>query len=288
MEAQTNDPILSHAMNVKATLNAKSDTTFKGYVSHTGKSFEAENLEDLYAEIKNHIPINLEVIGVDDRPDDWEHKPIGHSMYYKYWMVKLKEKNELGNDYDYYLRGFNSYMFGNVDYDDLHGPAKKQAVIHFVASCDAEEKKNWYDDVLANSTGEKEVLLRRCDDQPEHLTHGYLEITKVVTTPTPVVGPVVASRKRGAPTPDVAPDVAPEVDSARKRAKSAVQATAAKVFHTQSMYQHATRVSEYQVISFYGSASMVEKLNEQVNKMMKEGWQPLGGPCSSGQCIKQW
>ena len=94
-------------------------------------------------------------------------------------MVKLKEENELGNDYDYYLRGYTSNMFG-VDslYDDLHGPAKKQAVIHFVASCDAEEKKNWYDDVLANSTGEKEVLLRRCDDQ-QHLSHGYLEITKV-------------------------------------------------------------------------------------------------------------
>ena len=187
-------------------------------------------------------------------------------------------------------------MFG-VDYDELHGPAKKQAVIHFVASCDAEEKKNWYDDVLANSTGEKEVLLRRCDDQqPEHLSHGYLEITKVATAPTPVapvapVAPVVASRKRGAPTPQLGPDVAPdvalgvasEVDSTRKRAKTVLGVPAAEVMR----HQHATRVSEYHVIAFSGSYSMVGKLNEQVKKMMKDGWQPLGGPSSTGSSIKQ-
>ena len=54
-------------------------------------------------------------------------------------------------------------------------------------------------------------------------------------------------------------------------------------------------MSEYQVISFDcsydgshdGRVMMVKKLNEQVNKMMKDGWQPLGGPSSVGSYIRQ-
>ena len=91
---------------------------------------------------------------------------------------------------------------------------------------------------------------------------------------------VVASRKRGAPTPQFGPDL---VDSTRKRAKTVLGVPAAEVMR----HQHATRVSEYQVIDCLGSASMVERLNEQVNKMMKEGWQPLGGPSSKAQRIVQ-
>ena len=260
MEAQRNDPIVSRAMNGKAPVHAKSHTTFKGYVSHTGESFEAENLEDLYAEIKNHIPINLLEI-VDDRPDDWERRPMGHGKRFYYWMVKLKERNELGNDYDYYLRGERSGTLGlglGLPLIELDFRQEKAA---FIASCDAEEeKKHWYDDVLTND---------------EHLTHGYLEITKMARVPTPVA-PVVASRKRGAPTPqlgpDVAPDVAPGVDSTRKRAKTVVEVPAAEV----RRHQHATRrVREYHMLRIQN----VAKLNEQVNKMMKEGWQPYYGPC---------
>ena len=237
MEAQRNDPILSRAMNGKAPVHAKSHTTFKGYVSHTGESFEAENLEDLYAEVADHsIPINLEVIGVD-HPKDWEQKPIGHKKQFYYWVVKLKEKNELGNDYDYYLRGLGIEL-----------PQQKK---DFIASCNAEEKKNWYDDVLTND---------------EHLRKGYLEITKMARVPTPV-----ASRKRGASTSQLDPDVAPEVGSTRKRAKTVVEVPAAEG----TRHQHATRVSEYHMLRIQN----VAKLNEQVNKMMKEGWQPYYGPC---------
>ena len=233
---------------VKPTEHAKSCTKFKGYVSHPEESFEAENLEDLCAEIKRHIRINLKGI-VSSK--DWEDIPVGHhgNVYFLvyYWMVKLKE-NDLGNDYDYFLRGERSGILGF-----------KKEKEDFVASCNAEEKKHWYDDVLTNE---------------EHLTHGYLEITKV-KVPTPQLGPVapvVASRKRGAPTPDVAPDVAPGGDSARKRVRR---------------HQHARRMSEYQVISCRGSYSMVGKLNEQVKKMMKDGWQPLGGPSIKAQEIIQ-
>ena len=337
MEAQTNDPILSRAMNGKATVHAKSHTTFKGYVSHTGESFEFENLEDFYVKVKHHIPLNLDVIGVE-HPDDWEHKPIGHKKQFYYWVVKLKEKNELGNDYDYYLRGLGIEL-----------PQEKK---DFIASCNAEEKKNWYDDVLTND---------------EHLRKGYLEITKVAktpmcekwhiessystgprirlgdvvtvkekndimakivnlcpshwwiqtayqlplrgdeafrlvsleknshrpleggihqvsnlifvrrkggSTPTPDVAPVVASRKRGAPTPDdVVPDVALGGDSARKRAKTVLEVPAAEV----------RRVSEYHYLRIRD----VAELNEQVNKMIKDGWQPLGGASSEKFFINQ-
>ena len=171
---------------------------------------------------------------------------MGHKKQFYYWVVKLKEKNELGNDYDYYLRGLGIEL-----------PQEKK---DFIASCNAEEKKNWYDDVLTND---------------EHLRKGYLEITKVATAPTPqlgpVVAPVVASRKRGAPTPQLAPDVAPDVDSTRKRAKTVVEVPAAEG----RRHQHATRVSEYHMLRIQN----VAKLNEQVNKMMKEGWQPYYGPC---------
>ena len=233
---------------VKPTQNAKSHTKFRGYVSHTGEIFEAGNLKDLCAEIEHHIPINFAGIGVD--PKDWEDKPVGHGWFFLeyYWMVKLKEENELGKDCDYYLRGVPL----------IESDFRKEKV-EFIASCNAEEKKHWYDDVLTNE---------------EHLTHGYLEITKV-KVPTPQLGPVapvVASRKSGAPIPDVAPDVAPGGDSARKRVRR---------------HQHARRMSEYQVISCRGSYSMVGKLNEQVKKMMKDGWQPLGGPSIKAQEIIQ-
>ena len=119
----------------------------------------------------------------------------------------------------------------------------------------------------------------------EHLTHGYLEITKVATAPTPDVASVVASCKRGAPTPDVpdvALDVVSDVGSTRKRAKTVLEVPAAEVFHTRTMYQHATRVSEYCVL-----VERAGEMNEKVNKMMKEGWQPLGGPSSEKFFIVQ-
>ena len=358
MEAQTNDPILSHAMNGKPTQHAKSHTKFEGYVSHTGESFKAENLEHFYVKVANHIPLNLEAIGVE-HPDDWEHKPIGHGKRFYYWMVKLKETNELGKDYDYYLRGERSGTLGL----GLGLPEKAA----FIASCGAEDKKNWYDDVLTNE---------------EHLTHGYLEITKVATVPTPIVaktpmrekwyiessystghrirlGDVVtvkeknhimaklvnlcpshwwiqtayqlplrgdeafrlvsleknshryleggihqvsnlifvrrkggstptpdvalggdSARKRGAPTPDdVAPDVALGGDSARKRVKTVLEVPAAEV----RRHQHSSRVSEYHYLRIRD----VAELNEQVNKMIKDGWQPYYGPCSEKFFINQ-
>ena len=139
---------------VKPTEHAKSRTTFKGYVSHTEESFEAENLEYLCAEIKHHMRINLEGIV---NAKDWEDIPVGYhgNVYFLvyYWMVKLKE-NDLGNDYDYVLRGERSGILGF-----------KKEKEDFVASCNAEEKKHWYDDVLTNE---------------EHLTPGYLEIRKVL------------------------------------------------------------------------------------------------------------
>ena len=106
------------------------------------------------------------------------------------------------------------------------------------------------------------------------------------SAPTPDAGPV-ASRKRSAPTPQLGPDVAPDValdvaprgDSARKRAKT-VQVPAAEV----RRHQHAIRrVSEYHMLRIQN----VAELNEQVNKMMKEGWQPYYGPCSEKFFINQ-
>jgi len=324
MEAQTPD-----LMNGKATVHAESHTKFEGYVSHTGESFKAENLEDFYVKVANRIPLNLEAIGVE-HPDDWEHKPIGHGKRFYYWMVKLKETNELGKDYDYYLRGERSGTLGL----GLGLPEK----VEFIASCGAEDKKNWYDDVLTNE---------------EHLTHGYLEITKVaksavtphthifaigdrvrangqtqfyridenssgtiialdhgpcnnlieirwdvndaigrairtlfryhqvvpLSAPTPVAS-VVASRKRVAPTPDdVVPDVALGGDSARKRAKTVLEVPVAEV----RRHPHSSRVSEYHYLRIRD----VAEFNEQVTKMMKDGWQPYYGPCSEKFFINQ-
>ena len=89
---------------------------------------------------------------------------------------------------------------------------------------------------------------------------------------------VVASRKRGAPTPGVGLGG----DSARKRAKTVLEVPAAEEFHTRTMYQHATRVSDYCVL-----VERAGEMNEKVKKMMKDGWQPLGGPSSERFFIVQ-